>query len=231
LRVNPFRLNEKQRHQEEKMAIVAKNDEIQIEKFGLGPFGTNTYILICQKTGDSVVVDAPGEAQTVLDRLKGTNPKFILMTHNHMDHVGALSDLKSKLRVAIAAHSADAGNLPVKADILLTDGEKLSFGEIQLKVLHTPGHTPGSLCFLTGNYLISGDTIFPGGPGKTGSPAKFKQIVESLKSKIFTLPGDVEIYPGHGDSTVLNKEKLEFESFSVRPHDPNLCGDILWLSS
>jgi hydroxyacylglutathione hydrolase len=224
-------LTKKQRNQEEKMAIVVKNDEIQIEKFGLGPFGTNTYILVCQKTGDSVVVDAPGEAQKVLDRLKGTHPKYILMTHNHMDHVGALSDLKSKLQIAVAAHSADAGNLPVKPDILLKDGEKVSCGEIQLKVLHTPGHTPGSLCFLTGRYLISGDTLFPGGPGKTGTPAKFKQIVDSLKSKIFNLPDDVEIYPGHGDATVLDKEKRQFESFSARPHDPKLCGDVLWLSS
>jgi glyoxylase-like metal-dependent hydrolase (beta-lactamase superfamily II) len=84
---------------------------------------------------------------------------------------------------------------------------------------------------LTGKYLISGDTIFPGGPGKTGSPAALKQIIDSLAKKIFVLPDETEIYPGHGDSTFLGKEKAAFEAFSARSHDPGLCGDVLWHSS
>jgi glyoxylase-like metal-dependent hydrolase (beta-lactamase superfamily II) len=178
-----------------------------------------------------VIVDAPGEAQKVLKRLENTHPKYILMTHNHMDHVEALADLKSALEVPLAAHQADAGGLPVKPEQLLNDGDMISFGEIQLKVLHTPGHTPGSLCFLTGNYLISGDTLFPGGPGKTWSPADFKKIVASLTTKIFVLPDKTQVYPGHGESTILKKEKQNFEVFSSKPHDPNLCGDVEWLSS
>jgi glyoxylase-like metal-dependent hydrolase (beta-lactamase superfamily II) len=107
----------------------------------------------------------------------------------------------------------------------------MSFGRISLKVLHTPGHTPGSLCFLVGKQLISGDTIFPGGPGKTKSSADLKRIIESITSRIFVLPDDTAIYPGHGDSTLLRKEKEEFAIFSSRSHDPNLFGDVLWLSS
>ena len=213
------------------MSEIVKDDNIQIEKLSLGPFETNTYLLICQKTNDSVIVDAPGEADKVLKQLEGTNPKFILMTHNHMDHVEALAELKSTLNIPLAAHKDDAGSLPVKPEQYLNDGDAISFGEIQLKVLHTPGHTPGSLCFLTGGHLISGDTIFPGGPGKTWSANDFKQIVESLTSKIFTLPDDTRIYPGHGDGSVIKKEKQEFETFSAKPHDPNLCGDVIWLSS
>lgn len=213
------------------MSVVVKNDDIQIEKHELGPFGTNSYLLICQKTGDSVIVDAPGDAGKVLKRLAGTHPKYILMTHNHMDHVGALADLKSALNVPLAAHADDAAGLPVKPEQLLNDGDTISFGEIQLSVLHTPGHTPGSLCFLTGSYLISGDTIFPGGPGKTWSPADFKKIVESLTGKIFTLPDETQVYPGHGDSTIVKKEKQEFEAFSSKPYDPNLCGDVVWRTS
>jgi glyoxylase-like metal-dependent hydrolase (beta-lactamase superfamily II) len=213
------------------MAVVVKNDSIRIEKHELGPFGTNSYLLICPKTGDSVIVDAPGEAQKVMKRLEDTHPKYILMTHNHMDHVEALANLKSALEVPLAAHQADAGGLPVKPEQLLNDGDMISFGEIQLKVLHTPGHTPGSLCFLTGNYLISGDTIFPGGPGKTWSPADFKQIVASLTAKIFVLPDETQVYPGHGDSTIVKIERQKFEVFSSKPHDPNLCGDVVWLSS
>jgi glyoxylase-like metal-dependent hydrolase (beta-lactamase superfamily II) len=212
------------------MVIVSKDESVLIDKFELGPFGTNAYILTCRKTEDSVVVDAPGEAGKILGGLKGTNPKYILMTHDHLDHVGALSELKLALNIPVAAHTADTRNLPVPADLLLADGDGLAFGNIHLKVLHTPGHTPGSLCFLTGKYLISGDTIFPGGPGKTSSPTNLRQIIESIRTKIFELPDDTVMFPGHGESTILRKEKKAFEAFSSRPHDPNLCGDVLWSS-
>ena len=213
------------------MATVVKNDRIQIDRYVLGPFGTNSYIMTCLKTGDSVVVDAPGDAPQILQELQHTNPKYILMTHNHMDHTGALAELKSALNVPLAAHAADAGRMPVAPDTLLVDGEAITFGNLRLNVLHTPGHTPGSLCFYTARYLISGDTLFPDGPGKTGSPADFKQIVESLKNKIFVLPDDTQVFPGHGDHTVLGKEKQAFETFAARPHDPNICGDVLWSTS
>ena len=213
------------------MVVVAKDDDIQIERLELGPWGTNSYIVTCQKTRDSVLIDAPAEANTIIDRLKGTNPKYILLTHNHMDHIGALSELGSRLKVPLAAHALDTGNLPSPPEILLSNGDTVSFGNLKFEVLHTPGHTPGSLCFKVGRYLISGDTIFSKGPGKTRSPADFKQIVKSITEKIFVLPDDTQIYPGHGASTVLKKEKDEFAVFSSRPHAPNLCGDVLWLSS
>ncbi len=211
--------------------IVARDDQIQIERLELGPFGTNAYLIVCRATGDSIVIDAPAEASKIIERLKGTDPKYVLLTHTHMDHLGALHDLQSKLKLSIAAHPLDATSLPSPPQILLSDGDTVSCGNIELKVMHTPGHTPGSLCFLTGQYLLSGDTIFPGGPGKTRSPADLKQIIESITRKIFVLPDDTLVYPGHGDSTVLKKEKGEFAFFSSRSHDPNLCGDVLWLSS
>jgi glyoxylase-like metal-dependent hydrolase (beta-lactamase superfamily II) len=113
----------------------------------------------------------------------------------------------------------------------LNDSDVVSFGKLRLEVLHTPGHTPGSLCFKIGRYLVSGDTIFPGGPGKTRSPAELKQIIQSITDKILVLPDDTEIYPGHGDSTILKKERDEVAIFTSRPHTPDLCGDVLWLSS
>ena len=213
------------------MAIVVKDDDIQIERLELGPWGTNAYILICQKTKDSVLIDAPAEAGTITERLKGTNPKYILLTHNHMDHTGALSELKAKLKVPLAVHAADSVRLVPPPEIQLNDGDTISLGNIKLEVLHTPGHTPGSLCFKAGKYLISGDTIFPGGPGNTRTPAAFKQIVESITHKIFILPDDTPLYPGHGKSTVLKKEKDGFAIFSTHSSNPNLCGDVLWLSA
>ena len=211
------------------MTIVVKDSDIQIEKLQLGSFGTNAYILICQHTGESAIIDAPAEAGKITERLQGTTPKYILLTHNHFDHIGALTELRSQLRIPLSAHSADSGNLHSPPEIQLNDGDTISFGNINLEVIHTPGHTPGSLCFKTGKYLISGDTIFPGGPGKTESPAALKQLIESISGKIFTLADDTLVFSGHGDSAILKKERDNFAVFSSRQHSPNLCGDVLWL--
>jgi len=213
------------------MTIEVNDKSLQIEQLQLGPFGTNAYILICQETKESVIVDAPAEADKIVSRLKGTAPRYILLTHSHMDHIGALDQLRSELKIPLAAHAADSGILSPPPEILLEDGDAIDFEKIQIAVLHTPGHTPGSLCFKTGNYLLSGDTLFPGGPGKTGTPADFAQVIKSITDKIFTLDDNTPVYPGHGESTTVKKEKEEFKIFSSRPRNPNLCGDVLWLSS
>lgn len=213
------------------MKIMVEDRDVRIIRMELGPWGTNAYIVVCRATGDSVVVDAPGDADKVLKRLAGTKPKYIVLTHTHIDHIGALEELKARLKVPVALHPEDAVRLSLRPDMELKDGDTIEVGKLKFKVLHTPGHTPGSLCFLVGKYLISGDTIFPGGPGKTGTPADFKQIVKSLDTRLFVLPDDTQVYPGHGDGTVLGKEKKEFATFASKPHDPNLCGDVLWLSS
>jgi glyoxylase-like metal-dependent hydrolase (beta-lactamase superfamily II) len=211
------------------MTIVEENEVLRINRIETSPFGTNAYIVVCASTAESVLIDAPGDADIILDQLEGTNPISILITHRHMDHTGALQTLKDELNIPVAAHMADAENLPIQADMLLDDGNIISFGNVTLEVLHTPGHTPGSVCFLTGNILLAGDTIFPGGPGKTGTPDDFRQIIQSLEESIFVLPDDVKIYPGHGEPTTVKKAKEEYAVFSSKSHDENLCGDILWL--
>jgi hydroxyacylglutathione hydrolase len=213
------------------MKIMLDDSAVKIIRMELGPWGTNAYIVICQATGESLLVDAPGEADKVLKQLAGSSPKYIAITHNHIDHIGALEELKAKLKIPVALHHEDAVRLSIRPDMELKDGDTIEVGKLKLKVLHTPGHTPGSLCFLLGKHLISGDTIFPGGPGKTGTPADFKQIVKSIESKLFVLPDDTQVYPGHGEGTVLSKEKKEFAVFASKQHDPGLCGDVLWLSS
>ena len=125
------------------MVVVAKDDVIQIERLELGPFSTNAYIVICQKTRDSVLIDAPAESSTIMDRLKSTNPKYILLTHNHMDHIGALAELQARLKVPLAAHALDTRNLPSPPEILLSDSDTVSLGNLKFEVFHTPGHTPG----------------------------------------------------------------------------------------
>jgi hydroxyacylglutathione hydrolase len=205
--------------------------EVQVERIELGPWSTNAYIVICLKTKNSVLVDAPADAEEILTRLEGTSPQYILLTHTHLDHLGALAEVRSRLKIPLGVHAADAKKLLPPPERLLNDGDVLPLGKANLEVLHTLGHTPGSLCFRIGHYLLSGDTIFPGGPGKTATPGDFKQIVEAISSKILVLPDDTKIYPGHGSPTVLKKEKAEFARFAARPLNPNLHGDVLWLSS
>jgi hydroxyacylglutathione hydrolase len=210
------------------MTVIAKDGRLEIERLQLGPYGTNTYIMTSQRTKEGVIFDAPGDASKVLERVRGVEVQSILITHGHMDHTGALTELKSSLGVPVAAHAGDSESLPQPPDRLLEDGEMLSFGDIRLEVLHTPGHTPGSVCFLTDAYLVSGDTLFPGGPGKTWSPAGFGQILDSIKRRILVLPDDTNLYPGHGDATTLKVERQAIEAFCAKPRDANLYGDVLW---
>ena len=212
------------------MMVAASNNGLQIERLQLGPFGTNAYILLCPETKESAIVDAPAEADKIIARLKDTTPRYILLTHSHVDHIGAMTQLRQELKIPLAAHAADADVLSPPPEIMLEDGDTIEFGKIRMAVSHTPGHTPGSLCFITGGYLLSGDTLFPGGPGRTNTPADFARIVKSITEKIFTLDDNTQVYPGHGEPTTLKKEKDEFATFSSRPHHPDLCGDVLWLS-
>ncbi|MCK5181041.1 MAG: MBL fold metallo-hydrolase, partial [Dehalococcoidia bacterium] len=147
------------------MTIVAEDNTTRIEKLELGPFSTNAYIVTCLRTRDSALIDAPADPNIIKEKLKNTLPQYILLTHNHIDHIGALAQLRAELKVPLAAHASDAKNLTPDPEILLNDGDTVRLGDLGFTVLHTPGHTPGSLCFVVGRYLISGDTIFPGGPG------------------------------------------------------------------
>lgn len=213
------------------MSVIVDDEEIRIEKLQLGPYGTNCYIVVCNRTKGSLVVDAPGDVEIIIERLQGTQPKHVLLTHDHLDHIGALAALRLKLDIPLGAHSLDSSQISPSPEISLQDGDTISLGNLVFDVLHTPGHTPGGLCFKYGIHLFSGDSIFPGGPGKTGSPANLKQLIGSLKAKIFVLSDDTWIYPGHGEITNLKKEKDEFAIFESHEHSPNLCGNVLWLKS
>ena len=212
------------------MDIIAKDENIIIKKLAQKPYDTNAYILICTSTNNSVLIDTPSDAESIIEALHGTNPQYILLTHSHMDHIGALEELRRKLQVPLAMNPTDSASILPAPEMLLNDGDTLSFGEITLKVLHTPGHTPGGLCFQYGKYLISGDTIFPGGPGATWSADGFRQIIKSITEKIFTLPDDTLIYPGHGSHAILKKEKEEYAVFTSGHREQNIYGQVTWLS-
>jgi hydroxyacylglutathione hydrolase len=213
------------------LTTIINGKNVRIEKLQLGPYGTNCYVVVCQHTQASLVIDAPAESDKIMAQLKDTSPRYILLTHDHMDHTGALSALRNELGVPLAAHVLDSASISPAPEISPEDGATIALGDLDFQVLHTPGHTPGSLCFLCGQYLFSGDTLFPGGPGHTRSPEGFHRIIDSLNQKIFVLSDDTRIYPGHGDITDLKKEKEAFAIFYSRQHSPDLCGDVLWSAS
>jgi glyoxylase-like metal-dependent hydrolase (beta-lactamase superfamily II) len=202
--------------------------EIRIQKLKIPPYGTNCYIVACPETNDAIIIDTPAEASRILAEVRELHVRYIVITHTHHDHLGAFSEVRTSLGVPVAIHAAEAANLPSPPDLTLKNDDKLKFGTISMTVLHTPGHSPGSICLLTGKHLFVGDTLFPGGPGHTRTPSAFKQVIENITQKLLVLPEDTRVYPGHGRDTTIEKVKGEFAAFTNRPHAADLCGDVLW---
>ena len=205
--------------------------EVRVYKTLCGPFDNNAYLLVCARTGEGIIIDAPAEPAQVLEEAKGTNIRAILITHNHGDHLAGLEEMVAATGAEVYAHSADADRLPLPAGRLVEDGDVITAGSIELRAIYTPGHTPGSTCYVLGNHLFSGDTLFPGGPGRSRSPEHLRQIIENITGKLFTLPDDTFLLPGHGADGVLGKSKEDYRVFAGRSHSPDLCGDVDWLES
>ncbi len=192
-----------------------EGDDLIVRKIRVGGMENNVYVLECPETHEALLVDGCFEASTILEQAAGANIVGIVQTHGHFDHVQALAELKEKLNVPVYAHAGE--DYPVDIDIELHEGDTLSFGNREAKVIHTPGHTPGGVCLLAGDHLISGDTLFPGGPGNTwGDAEAFSTIIEQISSKLFTLPDEVRVYPGHGDDTTIGAEKPHLQEWIER---------------
>lgn len=192
-------------------------DDIELKHFSVGSFDNNVYILINRATGASVLFDAPTDAPRILRELEGTSLKAILMTHTDTDHVQALNEIVEATGAPVGVHALDAGRLPRRADFEITDGQELAFDGIRLRAFHTPGHSPGSVSFVHEGILIAGDTLFPGGPGNTKRPdGNFEQIIHGIRSKLFVLPDETEVYPGHGKPTTVGAEKPHLQEWIDR---------------
>jgi glyoxylase-like metal-dependent hydrolase (beta-lactamase superfamily II) len=190
-------------------------DDLIVRKIGVGEYENNVYFLECPTTHDALLVDGCFEADTLLAGAEGATIVGIVQTHGHFDHVQALAELKERLGVPVYAHPDD--EYPVEIDQELNDGDTITFGERSVTVLHTPGHTPGGVCLLHGKHLISGDTLFPGGPGNTWKdPKKFAQIIESIETKLFVLPDETAVYPGHGKDTTIGTERPQLQEWKDR---------------
>jgi hydroxyacylglutathione hydrolase len=194
----------------------------------LGPYENNAYVIVDTATKRSVVVDAPiGSARTVA-AAAGTDVQMIIVTHRHRDHWGEIDLLKERLAAPVFCHEDDRAPYAEKVFDTLGDGAEIPVGESVITVIHTPGHTPGSICLLIDGVLISGDTLFPGGPGRSDDAAALKQLVGSIASKLLTLPDDTAVYPGHGGNTTIGEAKREHGVFASKQHPADLHGDVAW---
>lgn len=197
------------------MTAHYEGDDLIVHKIEVGSMGNNTYILECPETHESLIVDGCFEADKILEAASHTEVVGIVQTHGHKDHVQVLADIKAKLDVVVHAHPAES--YPVAIDRRLSDGDTIAFGKREAKALHTPGHTAGGVCLLVGKHLVSGDTLFPGGPGNTwGNADAFAQIIDSIRTKLFVLPDETIVYPGHGKDTTIGAERPQLEEWIQR---------------
>ena len=207
-----------------------QDESIAIHKIGCGPYGNNAYLVVCPDTNRSVIIDAPPDPGALIEAAKKTDVQTILITHNHFDHIEGLEEVANAIGAPIGIGEDDADKVP-SASLKIAEGDEISFGNVTLTAIHTPGHTPGSTCFTFKQHLFTGDTLFPGGPGKSGSPELLQQLIGSITAKLFTLDGIGEFFPGHGDTGDLATEKGKYDVFASREHPDNLYGDVDWLKS
>lgn len=192
-----------------------EGDDLIVRKLRVGDMENNVYVLECPSTHDSLLIDGCFDAAQIMSGCSGANVVSIVQTHGHFDHVQALPELKEQLEVPVAAHPGDS--YPVAIERELSDGDAIDFGECTAQVLFTPGHSPGSICLLVGKHLVAGDTLFPGGPGNTfGDATAFETIIGSVRDRLFTLPDDTIVYPGHGDDTTIGTEKPHLQEWIDR---------------
>ena len=180
----------------------------EVHRMVVGPVDNNVYILRCRRSGDAMLVDAANEHEALLEVCRTLGVRQVVETHGHWDHIQAVPAVR-EAGISVSVTAADAGMLP-SYDLLLEDEAVLEVGHLRIRTIATPGHTPGSMCFAVEGtpLLLSGDTLFPGGPGNTSMEGgNFPTIIRSIEERLFSRfdPGTV-VLPGHGASTTIGSE-------------------------
>jgi glyoxylase-like metal-dependent hydrolase (beta-lactamase superfamily II) len=206
-------------------AIRRDLDALSITKVSVGPMDNNAYLLVCRATNEALLIDAANEPDRLAD-LVGSDEsrpelRHLVTTHRHHDHWQALGAVAGMFQTRQLAHPLDAGELPIPMDELVEQGDTVQFGDIELEVVHLRGHTPGSIALVYRGadrpHIFTGDSLFPGGPGRTTSPDDFASLIGDLESRVFDqLPDETWVYPGHGDDTTLGTERPSLPEWKAR---------------
>lgn len=194
-------------------ADVHELARLSISKLAVGPYDNNTYLLRCRVTGRQILIDAAAEPDRIMELIGPDGVDLIVTTHRHGDHWQALAEVVALTGAATAAHVDDAEGIPVATTVPLRDGDKLTVGDCSLMAIHIVGHTPGSVVLVYDDpdgapHAFTGDCLFPGGVGKSDSPAGFTSLYDGVADRIFAiLPDETWVYPGHGKDTTLGAER------------------------
>jgi glyoxylase-like metal-dependent hydrolase (beta-lactamase superfamily II) len=200
-------------------------DGLTVTKIAVGPMDNNAYLLRCNGTGQGLLIDAANEAGRLIEMIGDTPVGIIVTTHRHADHWQALPEVRESTGAVVVAHPADADELPVQVGRRAEHGEVLTFGDCAVSLIHLRGHTPGSLAVLYDGggrladapHVFTGDSLFPGGVGKTNSPADFTSLLTDVSERLFDrLPDATWVYPGHGHDTTLGTERPHLDEWRAR---------------
>ncbi|RCV50655.1 MBL fold metallo-hydrolase [Marinitenerispora sediminis] len=203
-------------------ADVRELSALTISKLAVGPMDNNAYLLRCRATGEGVLIDAAAEADRVLELIDGGGLARVVTTHRHRDHWQALAEVAGATGARTVAHPDDADVLPVSVDEPVRHGDRIPVGRSVLEVIHLRGHTPGSIVLRYDEpggrtHLFTGDSLFPGGVGKTRDPAAFRSLIDDVEQRVFgVLADDTWVYPGHGRDTTLGAERPHLAEWRER---------------
>lgn len=211
-------------------AEVRKLDGLTIRKLAVGPMSNNAYLLTCSSQGAQVLIDPADDSAALLELLRSASPSsqlnFIVVTHQHADHIGALDSLACATSAQVATGAADADSIQNQTEVTvnqrLQHGDEITFGACTLSVVHLRGHTPGSIALVYPDpagtaHIFTGDSLFPGGVGKTGSAEDFSSLIDDVESRIFNVFDDSAwVYPGHGADTTIGSERPNVMSWRER---------------
>jgi glyoxylase-like metal-dependent hydrolase (beta-lactamase superfamily II) len=201
---------------------VRETTALRLTKVSVGPMDNNAYLLECRETGERALVDAADDAATLLALVGDGRLEQVVTTHQHRDHWQALREVVAATGARTAAGRPDAEALPVPVDVPLDDGDRVRVGHVELEAITLVGHTPGSVALLYDDpgghpHLITGDSLFPGGVGRTTSPDDFSSLIDDVEHKIFDrLPDDTWFYPGHGNDSTLGAERGSLAEWRAR---------------